>query len=213
MDTTSYNIGIIGSGAIGSVLGTYWAKAGHKVKFSSRNPQKLMKIVEEAGDTAQLGSIEEATSFGDIILLAVNYGSVNEAIERIKELVKGKIVIDATNPLIKTGKGYQNLVPKDKTAGEVMQNLLPEAKIMKSYTTLWSKYLETESNKKEGLLVMPLSGGSEADKVIVSQLISDSGFHPYDLGDLSQSKPQDPGSNIWNKPLNIKQFEQAIQTH
>ncbi len=213
MKTTSYNIGIIGSGAIGGILGTYWAQAGHKVMFSSRNPEKLATLVEKAGDHSQFGSVEEATTFGDIILLAVNYSSINEAIEKIKGLVTDKIIIDATNPLVKTENGYQNMIPENTTAGERMQQLLPDAKIMKSYTTLWSKYLETESNRKDGLLVMPLSGGNKTDKQKVAQLIIDSGFHPYDLGDLSQSKPQDPGSAIWNKPLPLKQFDEAIQTH
>ncbi|MBW1296022.1 NADPH-dependent F420 reductase [Aquimarina litoralis] len=212
METTSYNIGIIGSGAIGGILGTYWAQAGHKVMFSSRNPEKLAKLVEKAGDNSQFGSVEEATAFGDIILLAVNYSSIHQAIEKIKGFVTDKIIIDATNPLIKTDNGYKNMIPENTTAGEAMQRLLPDAKIMKSYTTLWSKYLETQSNKKDGLLVMPLSGGYKEDKQKVTQLIIDSGFHPYDLGGLSKSKLQDPGSAIWNKPLVLQQFNEAIQT-
>ena len=38
-------IGIIGSGNIGSTLGTFWATAGHQVLFSSRNPENLKQLV------------------------------------------------------------------------------------------------------------------------------------------------------------------------
>ena len=40
-------IGIIGSGNIGATLGKHWAKAGHTVLFSSRNPDQLNNIVRD----------------------------------------------------------------------------------------------------------------------------------------------------------------------
>lgn len=41
-------IGIIGSGKMGSTLGTLWAKAGHDVFFSSRHPEELTDLVKQA---------------------------------------------------------------------------------------------------------------------------------------------------------------------
>ncbi|WP_422106496.1 NADPH-dependent F420 reductase [Winogradskyella sp.] len=213
METTFYNIGIIGSGAIGGLLGKYWAKAGHNIMFSSRNPEKLKKLAEDAGENAQTGSVEEAAAFGDIILLAVNYKTIDQALEKIETHLDDKIVIDATNPLIKTESGYARPIPKNITAGEWMQNRLPKTNIIKSFTTLWSKYLETESNRKDGLLIMPLSGDHSAHKLKVTRLIKETGFQPYDLGNLSRSKLQDPESPIWNKPLRLKEFEMAIASY
>ena len=48
------NIGIIGSGNVGGVLGSRWAAAGHKVVFGTRNPQseEIQKLVAEAGPNA-----------------------------------------------------------------------------------------------------------------------------------------------------------------
>ncbi|MEO0528584.1 MAG: hypothetical protein AAFZ89_15230, partial [Bacteroidota bacterium] len=124
-----------------------------------------------------------------------------------------KLIIDATNPLVKTANGYARPIPENITAGEWMQNRLPKTSIIKSFTTLWSKYLETESNREGGLLVMPLSGNNDQHKKQVTQLIEEAGFFPYDLGDLVQSKPQDPGSSVWNKPLTLKEFEIAIRQY
>src|SRR5262249_40534329 len=39
--TPSLKIGIIGSGNMGSALGTLWVKSGHPVLFSSRHPEEL----------------------------------------------------------------------------------------------------------------------------------------------------------------------------
>lgn len=39
-------IGIIGSGNIGGNLGKHWAKAGHRVLFSSRHPEEFKAFVD-----------------------------------------------------------------------------------------------------------------------------------------------------------------------
>jgi len=41
------NIGIIGSGHIGGVVGKLWARAGHKILFSSRHPETLDPLVAD----------------------------------------------------------------------------------------------------------------------------------------------------------------------
>src|SRR5262249_2462993 len=50
--STPIKIGIIGSGNIGGTLGTFWAKAGHQILFSSRNPENLKPLVEKVGPQA-----------------------------------------------------------------------------------------------------------------------------------------------------------------
>jgi hypothetical protein len=43
-------IGIIGSGHIGSTIGSLWVKAGHPVMFSSRHPEELASLVQGLDD-------------------------------------------------------------------------------------------------------------------------------------------------------------------
>ncbi|WP_299223710.1 NAD(P)-binding domain-containing protein [uncultured Aquimarina sp.] len=207
----TFNIGIIGSGSIGGLLGKFWANAGHNILLSSRNPEKLKPLANEIGNNVKVGSVQEAAEFGDIILMAVNYKSVDEALQSIGNRLDNKIVIDATNPL-----GYDNegklyrMIPEGITAGEFMAKKLPKTKLIKSFTTLWSEYLRKEAFRADELLIMPVSGDNADAKDSVSQLIEDAGFSPYDLGKLKDSRPQDPGSNIWNKPLTLIDFEKQI---
>ena len=42
-------IGVIGSGRIGGTLGGLWAKAGHEVMFSDRDPEQAKRAAEGAG--------------------------------------------------------------------------------------------------------------------------------------------------------------------
>src|SRR5262245_46259648 len=92
------NIGIIGSGNIGGLLGKLWAQAGHKVLFSSRHPRSLRYLVKEAGHNASRGSVDDAIEFGDVILLSIPYGMTEEFGREHADPMAGKIVIDTGNP-------------------------------------------------------------------------------------------------------------------
>ncbi len=66
------NIGIIGSGNMGSALGTIWAKQGHQVVFSySRDPAKLEAIAAAAGANAKVGTPQQAVESSDVILITL----------------------------------------------------------------------------------------------------------------------------------------------
>src|SRR5690242_7958038 len=93
-------IGIIGSGNVGGTLGTRWAQAGHEVIFSSRNPgsREMQDLAAKAGATARAGSVAEAAS-ADVIVFATPWPATEQAIRGAGDL-KGKTVIDATNPLL-----------------------------------------------------------------------------------------------------------------
>ena len=205
------NIGIIGSGAIGGLLGKRWAAAGHQVMYSSRNPEKLKPLAAEAGVNAHVGTVEEAAEFGDIVVLAINYGTLNQAKVQLGNRLDGKIVIDTTNPIVRTGEGgYRTLKKAGKTAGEVMADYFPKTTIIKSFTTLWSEYLKNDAFKEQDPLVMPVSGDDPAAKELVTELVKQTGFLPYDVGGLKDSSIQDPGSPAWNVRLTQKEFEALL---
>jgi len=87
-------IGIIGSGRIGGSVGLRWAEAGHQILFSSRNPNQLGELVEQAGGNAQAGYPADAAEFGDVVLIAVPYGATPQVGRDYAPLMQGKIVID-----------------------------------------------------------------------------------------------------------------------
>jgi 8-hydroxy-5-deazaflavin:NADPH oxidoreductase len=67
-------IGIIGSGNVGSALGTIWGKNGHEIMFSSRHPEELRSLSESIRKNAFYGLPAEAAKFGEIVVLAVPWG-------------------------------------------------------------------------------------------------------------------------------------------
>jgi len=82
------NVGIIGSGKVGSALGELWA-AGHQVMFSFSNLQTLATRI---GMNATGGTPAEAANFADVVFAPTFW-----LVQAIKLDLAGKIVID-TNP-------------------------------------------------------------------------------------------------------------------
>jgi len=102
------NIGIIGSGRIGGTVGRLWAQAGHSILFSSRNPEQLIDLVRSVGSNARNGTIRDAAEFGEVVLLSVPWGGVQEALDAAGSLY-GKIVIDTPISFRQTAS-YNSLV-------------------------------------------------------------------------------------------------------
>jgi 8-hydroxy-5-deazaflavin:NADPH oxidoreductase len=172
-------IGIIGSGGIGGTIGMLWAKAGHEVLFSSRNPEKLASLVAEAGNGATGGTIAQAAEFADVIFLAVYYWTTDEAIAAAGSL-DGKVIIDATNPYIRTDDGEIQRVPDVSSALELAQKT-PLAKVIKAYNTLPTETFANEHHRADPYVLF-YSGDDASAKAIVAQLIKDSGFVGIDTG-------------------------------
>jgi len=63
--------GVIGAGSLGGTVGRIWAKAGHTVAFSSRNPQRLMPLVNELVPNAIPGTPRQAAEFGSVVLFLI----------------------------------------------------------------------------------------------------------------------------------------------
>jgi hypothetical protein len=63
-------IGIVGSGMVGSALGTKFVQLGHEVKMGSRSAsnEKAAAWVTSAGAKAAQGTFADAAAFGEIVL-------------------------------------------------------------------------------------------------------------------------------------------------
>ena len=157
-------IGIIGAGDIGQLYGRLWLKAGHDIMLSSRHPEKVQRKNPHLPELI-VGTPAEAATFGEVILLAANYATLDDALESIRGLVTDKLVIDATNPLVYVeGGGTKRVIADDEIAGVQMAKRLPEARIAKAFTSLWTGYVEQHSNVSNPTIAMPLAADQAGDR-------------------------------------------------
>ena len=183
------NIGIIGSGNVGSTLGELWAKARHQVMFSfSRNPERLRILASKIGVNATHGTPAEAANFADVVLFAPNFWSAKEAIAQAGSLA-GKIVIDTTNPY-RWGDdgGIVRMVDEHISGAETLQKLMPEARLVKAYSSFQPSALRQRAEDPLAeRLAVAIASDDDTAKVIVAQLVQDSGGRSFDLGALQNA--------------------------
>lgn len=189
-------IGIIGSGRIGGALGKIWAACGHQVMFSgSRNVEKLQALAAKAGANASTGSPKEAVQFGDVVLLAVPWQQVDNAIASVGSF-DGKILIDATNPVNPESMTLE--IGWTNSAGEEVARRAKDAKVVKAYNIVGANILESESRKFGDLNpVMFYCGDDAQSKSVVATLIAESGFEPFDVGGIQTSRFLEPMEQLW----------------
>ena len=203
------NIGIIGAGHIGATLGRHFAKAGNKVGLSnSRGPESLSALVKSIGPNARAMTVAEAAKFGELVVLAVPWRTP-EALPA-PELVAGKIVVDAMNPYSAEGE-VMDL--GNRTSSEAVARRLPGARLVKAFNTMYYHTLATEARAPgPERLVLFVAGDDAEAKATVSQLIQQIGFTPVDTGSLVEGGcKQQPGSPIYNRPMNERQAREVMR--
>ncbi|MBD1822931.1 NAD(P)-binding domain-containing protein [Cyanobacteria bacterium FACHB-DQ100] len=201
-------IGIIGSGNIGGTLGRHWAKVGYEVMFSSRNPAELKTMAAEAG--AQMGTVQEASAFGEVILLAIPFGKVPDLAQQIGRL-DNKILIDATNPYPQRDGDLAREIIEDQaqTASGYVASQFPGAHTIKAFKSIYYKVLEEKAFRSGNeRIAVQICGDDQQAKQTVKQLIEAIGFTPQDLGNLNSGTIFEPNAPLYrNKNLAIVEAE------
>jgi predicted dinucleotide-binding enzyme len=200
------NIGIIGAGHIGGTTARLFVDAGHQVAISnSRGPETLRELVAELGPNAHAATPGEAARFGEVVLLAIPLKDYTTL--PVDEL-RGKIVIDAMNYYPNRDGHYEQLDNGSSTSSELVAAHLPGARVVKAFNTIWFEHLKSKGNKNAPVAsrrAIFISGDDAEAKRVVSQLIEEIGFGPYDLGTLRESKDQQPDSAVYNKDVTVSE--------
>jgi hypothetical protein len=168
----------VGAGRIGGNCATQFAKGGHEVKLSfSRDRSRLDALAEEIGDRASVGTPAEAAEFGEVVVLAVPWDTIDQALSEAGSL-DGKIVIDTTNQY-----GSEKLPPEGQTAAQWNASRMPGARYTKSFNTLTSAFQAEAADRPEAdRVVQWVCGDDDEAKEIVAGLIADAGYAPVDVG-------------------------------
>lgn len=181
------NIAILGAGNVGATLGNRFAECGYSVSFGVPNPQKYT----DRGLSGTIGTVAEVTQAAEIILLAVPSNAIEQAIKECGDL-RGKILIDATNPLGMTEKGLALTVGFTTSGAEKIAALAPEAKLVKCFNQTGFGNMATPNGS-----VMFVCGNDPGANEIVRQLAAEIGFDAVSAGDLAQARLLEPLAMLW----------------
>ncbi len=177
-------IGIIGAGFMGKLLGSFWKDAGHEVVYGVKNTENV------EGELTK--TIYQTAVDADVVVLAVNFWALKEIAELIYDL-DNIIIIDITNPFqLKAGtteklpQNFERAIPMDKTGISTLISLLPKAKLVKAFCSLAGNVLK-ENHKKQPRIAIGYTTDNQVICSTIELLISDAGFAPVFVGDLSKT--------------------------
>jgi predicted dinucleotide-binding enzyme len=202
-------IGIIGSGHIGSTVGSLWVQAGHPVLFSSRHPEQLKPMVDRLGSLAQAGTPQDAAAFGDIVFIAVPYGAMPTIGSQLAPALSGKILIDAGNAVASRDGDAMTLV-REKGIGLATASLFPGARVVRAFNVLNYTILQAQAHRAGAPLAVPIAGDDAQALEVVAGLVRDAGFEPVVVGALARATEFAQGGPGYGKEVDAAALRQLL---
>jgi hypothetical protein len=203
-------IGIIGAGRIGQAVARRLVTAGHEVMLSNAaGPESLAAIKKALGGKAHAGTVQEAAAYGEVVFVAIPVAAMYDL--PAAEL-DGKIVVDATNYYPQRDGQIPELDDGSIGSSELLARDLPGSRVVKAMNTMSYVRLAREAKPAgaAGRLAIPLAGDDLVAKEIVSGLIDDMGFDPVDAGTLADGRNQQPGTAVYDRPLETEGVRAAL---
>jgi hypothetical protein len=207
-DNTPVKIGVIGSGHIGSTIGSLWVKSGHPVMFSSRHPEELVSLVQGLGSLAKSGTVGEAVDFGDVVFIAVPYGAYPQIGKDYGSKLSGKVVLDAGNAVERRDGGELAAEAKAEGIGVTSAKYLPGARIVRAFNSMGYRYFASEANRSGERMAIPIAGDDKEALIVASTLVHDAGFDPVVIGPLARARDFAQGAPLYGVQLTATEMRQ-----
>jgi predicted dinucleotide-binding enzyme len=194
-------VGFIGSGHIGGTVAWLAIAAGYDVVLSnSRGPETLKELVDELGPKARAATAAEAAAAGDLVVVSIpikGYGDVPAP------PLAGKVVMDTGNYYPQRDGNVPELDDDSLTSSELLQRLLPGARVVKVFNNIYYKHLESLARPTGAAdrSALPIAGNDAEAKVAVTSFLDAIGYDAVDAGPLGAGgRGYQPGTPAYGAP-------------
>lgn len=186
---TNSKVAVIGLGNIGKVVASNLVKGNRPVILASRKLEDAQALAQKLGSLATAAETVDAIKQADIVVLSVWFNTIQEFMTKYTAELKGKIIIDPSNPIAPDENGgFKKIIGEDESAGEIIAALVPEgAKFAKALGTLGAASLESVAFQTPERAVEFYATDDTSIHAEVEQLIRDNGFEPVRVGGIDQS--------------------------
>jgi 8-hydroxy-5-deazaflavin:NADPH oxidoreductase len=179
-----------GTGKEGKGLAYRWAKAGYKVLIGSRSSERAVSAASEImemleGSSSLVGTSNlEATQLADIVVLTVPYASHRETLESVKDMLKGKILVDVTSLSIPPMVTKVQMLPAGSATQEAREIVGEGVEVVAAFQSISHKHLLTDEDVDCDVLV---TGTSKDARAEVLKLVEAAGLIGWDAGPIENS--------------------------
>jgi NADPH-dependent F420 reductase len=178
-------IAIIGAGNVGRALAGASLRAGHDVTISSASGSSAEMVAADTGATA-VASNKAAAEGADLVVLAVPYPELVGVLDDLGDGVRGKVLVDATNPL---KPDYSGLATEGTSAAEQIQARVQAygAHVVKALNSVLAAR-QAQPRVDDTVVDGFVAGDDEAAKAKVLEYVRSLGLHPLDAGPLAMAR-------------------------
>jgi hypothetical protein len=193
--------GVLGSGEVGQTLAQGLKKHGYEARIGSRTPAKLADFSKQTGIPA--GTFAEVGRWAEALVLAVAGTGAEQALAQVgREVLRGKLVIDTTNPI--ADQPPEEGVLKYFTAAntslmEQLQRTYPEAKFVKAFNSVGSARM-VDPDFGGTRPTMFYCGDDAGAKATVARLLDQFGWDTEDMGGAAGARAIEPLAVLWCIP-------------
>ena len=176
---------------MGRALARCAATAGHRAFLGSRSAEKGARVASTLGERVAGGTIAEAAAAGTLVILAVPWSGVPDALASAHAGLAGKVLIDCTNPMIDARKPL--LVGCTTSGAEEIAALAPQARVAKAFNAIAARVLAScDPRFGDRAATIFHCADDEDAKRTTAGLITDLGLRPLDLGPLCVARYLEP---------------------
>ena len=177
-----------GTGELGGGLARRWAKAGYTVIIGSRTQEKADRaaadVLAEVGGVVLGMENVAAAQAADLVVLTVPWASQRPNLEAIREALVGKILGDATVPLVPPKVSTVQLPAEGSAALAAKAIVGDEVTVVSAFQNVGAAHLREDHTIETDVLV---SGeGPEARETVIA-LVEAAGMKGWHAGPLANS--------------------------
>ena len=177
---------IVGAGNMGRGIGTRALAGGHEVEIVDHDPAEAAALAQELGASATaLGPGEPFA--GEIVVFALYYPGIKDAVGQYADQIAGKVVVDITNPVDTQTWDKLATAPGSSSAEEVAELVPDGTAVVKAFNTTFAPTLVAGEVGGQPLDVL-IAGDDDGAKQKVAQLAEDGGLRPLDVGPLARAQ-------------------------
>ena len=193
-------IGVLGTGMVGRTIGSKLIQLGHDVFMGARdadNPRAIAWAKEE-GQRALYGTFTNAAAFGEIVFnCTLGSASLDALRQAGANNLKGKILIDTSNPIDYSKEDLILSVCNVDSLGEQIQKAFPETFVVKTLNTMNCNMM-VEPAKLSETDVFVSGNDIEAKTTVIGILRDWFGWRSIiDLGDITTSRGVEMLLPLW----------------
>jgi 8-hydroxy-5-deazaflavin:NADPH oxidoreductase len=202
-------IGIIGTGAIGSILAEKLSAASHQVKVTNtREMAELRKIAASLGAVA--ATIQDVVKEVDVVIFSIPFKAYKDLPENLlQDVPQGVIIMDTSNYYPFRDGELAGLA--GRTESEYISETLGRP-VVKVFNNILEYTLQHKGKPagEDGRIAISVAGDNEEHKKVAAELVDQVGFDTVDGGSLAESWRQEPGTPAYCTELNAAALKQAL---